>query len=314
MHPGETLGRTRTPVVLILFKRPEETARVFDMIRRAQPSQIFLIADGPRRDRPEDRPLCEAARAVVEHIDWDCRVQRNYSEENMGCGRRLPSGLDWVFEQVEEAIILEDDCVPDPSFFRYCDVLLERFRADSRVMHINGNSFGGEAAEMSPYSYGFTHFAQAWGWATWRRAWQAFDHVIASWPEYRDRGWIESLPVDGAIRRRQVERWDLVHGGALDIWDFQWHFAVMSQHGLAVAPSVNLVSNVGFGPDATHTLDTTSPRAALPTAEMPFPLRHPPFVQPHPATDRRYARAMMGGSRLRRLVRRIRTALHLHGR
>ena len=131
-----------TPVVFVIFSRPETTARVFEAIRQAQPAMLLVIADGPRPDRPEDVERCAATRAIIEQVDWDCEVLKNYADENMGCGKRPASGFTWAFEQVEQAIILEDDCLPHPSFFTYCETLLDYYRHDTRIMHINGNNYG----------------------------------------------------------------------------------------------------------------------------------------------------------------------------
>ena len=168
------------PVVLIIFNRPKLTEVVFQAIREAKPPKLFLVADGPRPNRPDDIPRCAAARKVVEKVDWDCEVLRNYADENMGCGCRPASGITWVFSQVEEAIILEDDCVPSPSFFPFCQELLDRYRTDERVMHIGGMNWQ-SGHRRSPFSYFFSKYPQCWGWATWRRAWAHYDFTMRYW-------------------------------------------------------------------------------------------------------------------------------------
>lgn len=163
-----------TPIALIIFNRPDLTIRVFSKIARAKPKTLFVIADGPRSDHPGDIKKCAEARSIIESVDWDCTVHKNYSDINLGCGRRLASGISWVFEKVEEAIILEDDCLPHPTFFRFCKELLERYRDDERIMQINGQNFQHKSMRTS-YSYLFSYSNNCWGWATWRRAWQHFD-------------------------------------------------------------------------------------------------------------------------------------------
>lgn len=277
----------KTPVVLILFKRPGATDRVFKAIAEARPRKLFLIADGPRVNRPEESEACRAARSVVERVDWDCEVFKNYSEVNMGCGRRPASGIDWVFDHAEEAIILEDDCLPAPSFFQFCEELLERYREDRRVMHINGSTY--RNYEFSaPESYFFSQFPGCWGWATWRRAWREFDFSVKLWPRFRATGWM-----NGFLGNDQaVKYWDALFEGAyenrpdLSYWDYQWLFACWSSSGLAIVPGSNLVSNIGGGPDATHTADHSL--VNLPSGKMRFPLRHPPTVLPEWNLDREF--------------------------
>src|SRR5437868_7090749 len=159
----------KTPVALIIFRRPQFTEQVFQALARVQPRQLFVIADGPRPDVEGEAELCRATRAIIDRVDWQCEVIKNYLETNLGCGRRPATGISWVFDQVEEAIILEDDCVPGPSFFPFCEELLARYRDDERIMHIAGSTYE-HGLLPTPYSYCFSHFNGAWGWASWRRA------------------------------------------------------------------------------------------------------------------------------------------------
>ena len=246
-----------------------------------------MIADGPRRDHPDDADKCAASRAVIERVDWECNVFKDYSDVNLGCGRRPATGISWVFEHVEEAIILEDDCVPDPSFFRFCEGLLARYRRDERVMMISGDNFlPGSACQ--PYSYYFCRSTGLWGWATWRRAWRYFDMGIESWSSLRDSSWVLDIQADPSAASYWHEIFDRIHdsGDAVDIWDYQWTFAVWSQRGFAISPSVNLVYNIGFGKDATHTKSATGRNTSIPSSKISFPLRHPPHVALDPDVDR----------------------------
>jgi hypothetical protein len=224
-----------------------------------------------------------ATRAIVNSVDWECEVLTNYSEVNLGCKRRVYSGIDWVFEQVAEAIILEDDCVPNPSFFRFCAELLERYRHDTRIMAISGDNFQ-FGRQRSPYSYYFSRYNHIWGWATWRRAWRFYDVEMEKWPEIRDQGWLS----DYLGSRRRAAYWneifELVYRRKINTWDYQWMFACWLQSGLCILPSRNLVSNVGFGANATHTA-SHSRVAALPIDTMKFPLVHPSFVIRDPRAD-----------------------------
>jgi len=172
----------RTPVVLIIFNRPPTTERVFAEIAKARPQKLFVVADGPRPERSGEAEKCAAARAVIDRVDWECEVLRNYAEVNLGCRQRPPTGISWVFEQVAEAIILKDDCVPHPTFFRFCEELLEKYREDERVMHISGSNFQ-PGYTRGPFSYYFSRFNPIWGWASWRRAWQHYDLNMKLWAE-----------------------------------------------------------------------------------------------------------------------------------
>jgi hypothetical protein len=276
-----------TSVALIIFNRPDTTERALAAIAKAKPAKLFVIADGPRADRPGEAEKCAAARAIVDRVDWDCEVLKNYSEVNLGCGHRPASGIGWVFEHVEEAVILEDDCLPRPTFFRFCEELLAKYRSDERVMMISGRN---NYADMirTPYSYHFCYRHSCWGWATWRRAWERFDIKINLWPTLRATPWLQNIIEDP----KAIEFWryhfDRAYAGAgnVNYWDYQWTFACWAHNGLAIVPQVNLIHNIGFGEHATHTKSVKDRRVNLPTAEMTFPLRHPPSVEWDKELDR----------------------------
>lgn len=262
-----------TPIALLVFNRPDVTARVFAAVAAARPRRLLVVADGPRPDRPGEAERCAATRAIVERVDWACDVETNFSEANLGCRRRISSGLDWVFSRVESAIVLEDDCLPDHTFFRYCEELLDRYADDERVAGISGDDFQPPRPHRDA-SYYFSRFAHIWGWATWRRSWQHYDVAMSDWPEMRDtvleRIWVGD--------RRAIRYWraifDAVHAGAIDTWDYQWLYSCWRRGAVTALPHGNLVSNVGFGPEATHTTEA-GPLAGLPTRPLSFPLRHP---------------------------------------
>ena len=282
MTPGTQAGGPA--VVLLVFNRPDTTRRVFEAIRAARPARLLVVADGPRPGREGEAEACEQARDVIRTLDWDCQVVQHYAEENLGCARRLASGLDWVFSQVDRAIILEDDCVPDPSFFPYCAELLERFADDSRVMAISGDNFQ-SGPPRTGYSYYFSRFVHIWGWATWRRAWQQFDLTMEAWPEVRDGGWLGDLLGDPEAETYWRTLFDLAHRREIDTWDFAWLFAVWRSSGLTVLPATNLVENIGFDERATHTR-TPRPEVMRAARGLALPLRHPPFVIRDARADR----------------------------
>ncbi len=265
--------RLNTPVAFLIFNRPDTTAMVFEAIRQARPPQLLVVADGPRANRPEEEPLCQATRAVIEGVDWPCEVLTNYSDVNLGCKTRVSSGLDWVFSNVDEAIILEDDCLPHPTFFRFCEELLERYRDDDRVMMIAGTNklFGRRSISTSYY---FSRYVHVWGWASWKRAWKYYDVGMKAWPEIRDGGSLNGIFREKRVARYWHRMFERVYHGGVDTWDYQWTFACLIQNGVTILPNVNLISNIGFGSMATHT-QGRSVYAGMKTESMLFPLKHP---------------------------------------
>src|ERR1700719_3988952 len=224
----------KTPAVaLIVFNRPEVTKIVFERIKQTRPGVLLLVADGPRRDRVGEGAACRLTRQIVEDVTWPCEVLKNYSETNMGCGRRVASGIDWVFQNVEEAIILEDDCLPDRTFFGFCKELLEHYRDDERVMQISGSNlqFGQHRTEQSYY---FSRYPHCWGWATWQRAWKLYDFDMKVWKGNPKRC-LASFD-DNSERAFWQATLDSVRKGQIDTWDYQWSLACRIADGLAVTP------------------------------------------------------------------------------
>ncbi|MEA5503466.1 glycosyltransferase family 2 protein [Halotia wernerae UHCC 0503] len=270
-----------TPVVFIIFNRPDVTQIVFNAIRQAQPKQLFVIADGARF--PEEAEKCQQARNIIKQVDWDCQVLTNYADHNLGCRQRVSSGISWVFEQVEEAIILEDDCLPDPSFFRYCETLLDYYRNDERVVVISGNNFQ-DGQKRTKYSYYFSKYYHCWGWASWQRAWKYWDFNPEKWIEFRDAGLMKFV-CDCPYEEKY---WTTIFNtlflqGKPNSWAYAWLFSCWAQGGLATLPNANLVSNIGFGSDATHTKGENK-FANLPTKDI-GEIYHPPFVIQHKEAD-----------------------------
>ncbi|MBF9236256.1 nucleotide-diphospho-sugar transferase [Hymenobacter sp. BT683] len=308
------------PVLLLIFNRPDATAQVLAQLLKAGVRRLYVAADGPRPGHPTDAARCAEARALVQDAGWgpDCAVRTLFRNKNRGCGTAVAEGIHWFFEHEAEGIILEDDCLPAPDFFPFCAELLARYRHDTRVMHISGNNFGpGAGAALSPGrpSYYFSQQIHSWGWATWRRAWHFFDISLRDLPELADSGHLRSS-FSSRLEEWYFLRkfWDLYDGPRPStIWDYHWHFARAANSGLAVMPAVNLVTNIGFGPEhATHTHDPADPHAALPTGTLAWPLHHPAHVLCDRPRDRRQFRAFLVGrlqAKLRRLLGRAVTPL-----
>jgi len=272
-----------TPVVFLIFNRPDTTFKVFERIREVKPHKLLIIADGARF--PEEWGKCNKARSIIEQIDWDCEVLTNFSDVNLGCKVRVSSGLDWVFSEVEEAIILEDDCLPDFSFFQFCQELLDYHRFDRRVMMISGNNFCLDK-QITQYSYYFSRYINIWGWATWKRAWQNYDIDMSLWDEINQDKWLKSIFTEIHTHNYWHDIFTKVYSGEINTWDYQWVFSCLINSGYSIVPSTNLVSNIGFGVDATHTKHKKSKSSNLPTTSIRFPLIHPPFVIQNAIADR----------------------------
>jgi hypothetical protein len=270
-------SKVSTSIVFIIFNRPSLTQNVFNGIASVKPSRLFVIADGPRSDKVGEQEQCNLARSVIDSVDWQCEVFKNYADVNLGCNKRVSSGLDWVFSQVEEAIILEDDCLPHPTFFRYCDELLEKYRHDNRIFTISGDNFQ-FGRQRTNYSYYFSRYHHCWGWATWKRAWQFYDVEMKLWPYIRDSGWLHDILGDPSAVRYWSYKFQSVYEHKIDTWDFPFTFACWLQNGLNILPNVNLVSNIGFDDGGTHNRYRKNPYANMPTEALSFPLRHPPFI------------------------------------
>lgn len=291
-----------TPVAFIIFNRPDTTIRVFEAIRQAKPQQLLVIADGARVDRAHEAEKCIATRAIIDRVDWECEVITNYSDINLGCKRRVSSGIDWVFSLVEEAIILEDDCLPAPSFFQYCQTLLEKYRHDDRISMIGGTNYQ-QGYSRTAYSYYFSKYAHIWGWATWRRAWQDYDVNMKTWPECQQNNLLQAAFCDRYEQKAWSDAFNKVHAGEIDTWDYQWVYTCFSQSRLSIQPDLNLVSNIGFGVDATHTFGD-SPWANLPTQDM-GEIEHPPIITRNVEADLYTFAHHYGGDRLRQQDRPI---------
>lgn len=301
-----------TPVAFFIFNRPDTTQKVFNEIKKAKPPIMLVVADGARNPGEEEK--CRAARAIIEQVDWDCDVRKNYSDKNLGCKGRVSSGLDWVFENVDRCIILEDDCLPHQSFFYFCQELLEKYKNNERIMHITGDNFQSQNASFQcKESYYFSRISHIWGWASWRRAWKHYDLNIRDWPKIKESGLLRKLFRDDGATARWEEKFDAYHEGKIDSWDGQWSFACMANNGLCIVPKVNLISNIGFDVSATHSSNLRRDRFAnLPAFPIEFPLIHPNKIEANEQADRFTQEYVFGahnyrgvGQRFRRFIRKI---------
>jgi 2-polyprenyl-3-methyl-5-hydroxy-6-metoxy-1,4-benzoquinol methylase len=289
---GEVMkAELTTPVAFLIFNRPQLTKKVFEAIAQVKPKTLLVVADGPRS--LEEIEKCQKARSVIEKVDWDCEVSTNFSDVNLGCRNRISTGLDWVFSKVEEAIIVEDDCLPNLSFFYFCQFLLEYYRTETQVMHISGNNFQ-FGQQRTPYSYYFSKYCHNWGWATWRRAWQHYDVKMENWKEFRDSGALQSIFTTSQERDYWTYIFNQTFEHQIDTWDYQWLYTCWTKGGLAVLPEVNLVSNIGFSDEATHTYLEDSLLSNIPTEPLNF-IEHPRFLNHHVEADLYTFNQIFGG-------------------
>lgn len=267
----------KTPVLFIIFNRPDTTGAVFEEIEKARPAKLFIAADGPRPIRPGEADLCARAREIASHVTWDCEVHRLYRDTNLGCKEAVSTAISWFFDNVEEGIILEDDCVPDPSFFRFCEELLERYRNDERVMMVTGTNylFNKIAANES---YFFSRNFDIWGWASWRRAWNLYDISMADWPKFNGLHYLKWLFSDARFVKYLTLSFQMTYEGKIDTWDYQWYYTGIINHGLCATPVNNLISNIGTS--GTHFTDG-SKRCFMPKKSIDITsLTHPKYVMP----------------------------------
>ena len=269
--------KVKTAIAMLIFNRPENTRKVFEQVRKVKPSKLFIIADGPRENKEDDKLKCKQTREIFNTIDWNCEVYKNFSEVNLGCAKRGATGFSWVFDNVEECIFLEDDCLPNITFFRFCDELLEKYRNDTRIMLISGTNQLGKW-EKSKYSYHFSKFGGIWGWASWKRAWKYYDFDIKLWNDKNIKNILrQRLNFFQYISRKSI--YDDIYNkdATFSSWAYQWGFSRIVQSGLAISPKVNLITNIGAGKDATNT-KKASAVSNLKSYEIEFPLRHPPYI------------------------------------
>ena len=279
----------RSPGLLLIHRRVEMTLRVFAAIREARPARLLLAADGP-----EDDPHCQECRALVlDGVDWPCEVETRLLKLNEGCKKAVAGALGWAFSRHECLIVLEDDCLPHPSFFPFCDEMLGHYADVPRVMQICGSNLTGHQPRDGASSF-LSRFGPIWGWASWRRAWAHYDVAMRDWPSARAAPALRaqcSSTIEWLWRRAIF---NAVHGGEIDTWDYQWAYAKVKSGGLSLIPRHNLVSNLGFGPGATHTHDAGDPRACLPAREVGFPLVPPREVAPDEQADALYRQKVVG--------------------
>lgn len=257
-----------TPILFMIFNRADTTAQVFNEIRKIKPKKLFIAADGPREGVEDDIRKCRQTREIASQIDWNCEVKTLFRDNNRGCGLAPAENITWFFEHVDRGVILEDDCLPHSSFFLYCEEMLKFYENDIRVAQITGDNFQ-HGKKRGKGSYFFSKYTHICGWATWRSRWKYYDFYLNKAQEYRKAKLIEKK----CTNQKEVQFWyrklDMLSDGRRkDIWDYQWMFACWNRNGLSAVPNVNLISNIGFHSEATHTVSYNNKVADLPIFDI----------------------------------------------
>lgn len=276
----------RSPILFLVFNRPDTTKQVFEVIRAAKPPRLYVAADGPRPNRNDDIQRCNLVREIATQVDWPCELKTLFQDRNLGCKIGVSTGISWFFEHEPEGIILEDDVLPDPSFFDYCDALLEKYRFDERVGMISGSNLISSRVDCRE-SYFFSKIPLIWGWAAWRRSWQPYDVALKNWPAWdRSRGLQKLFPRKPLVISYWRDAFNRVFDGKLNTWDYQLMFTRWSNGGLTIIPKNNLTDNLGYGVNATHT-SQNKPACLIdsPITRLNFPLTHPAQVQASDTRD-----------------------------
>jgi hypothetical protein len=261
------------PVLFIIFNRLDTTKQVFEEIRKAKPKKLFIAADGPRNKEAKKKTDL-VRKYVLDNIDWDCEYKTLFRENNLGCGRAVSGAIDWFFDNIEMGIILEDDCLPDQSFFKFCEELLKKYKNNKKIMQISGFN----PVSKNNYSnkdYFFSYFGSIWGWATWRRAWKKFDFDMKYYNRKRISYFMKTIGFDNKMIDNKIKLFEITKDGLIDTWDYQWVYSVWFNNGLYIVPSKNLIKNVGWGKDSIHNKGSGDRFSVLPFEKISFPLKHP---------------------------------------
>ena len=277
-----------TPILFILFSRYHLAQRVFDEIKKQKPKYLYVAADGPRVNYKDEAERCQQTRDIIKQVDWDCEVKTLFYDQNMGAAKALSSSISWFFENVEQGIIFEEDCLPHQDFFSYCEELLEKYKDNEQVMFISGDNFQ-DGIQRGDASYYFSAFPHIWGWACWRRSWDGYDFLLKNYSNKAFKTTLKQYFPSWLERQVWLDRFLLMKKQAINTWDYQLIFNIWKNHGLAILPNVNLISNIGFGADAIHCTDEKHKFANMPIHSI-LPLKHASLIERDLAADEYFYR------------------------
>jgi len=302
-----------TPILFLIFNRPEITQKVFAKIREQKPKYLYIAADGARKNKEAEKEKCELTRKLVlDSIDWDCEVETLFRDKNLGCGRAVSQAINWFFENVEQGIILEDDCLPNHSFFNFCEVLLEKYKDNNKVFMVNGNNFQNDI-QRGDTDYYFSIYPHIWGWATWRRAWQHYDFNMSDFDEEKLLKTLKKLSKNPYFSHYWLNIMRKIYSNEIDTWDYQWTYTIWKYYKICITPNLNLVSNIGFGKDATHTKDN-SPLANQQSFTFSENFTHPYKIITHKQADNYISSKIFHIPQRKKLIVRLREKIRLRTR
>ena len=275
--------QVKSPILYLIFNRPKESQILFNAIREAKPKKLYVAADGPRNNC-KDELLCKETRSILEQIDWDCKLIKLFREQNLGCGKAVSSAITWFFENEDEGIILEDDCLPSLDFFRFCDKMLEKYREDDRIGHICGCNFQ-DGIKRGNGDYYFSKLTHVWGWATWSRVWKTYDFHMSHLEKAIETDILSGLTSNRYYKEILYNAFNRTQKGEINTWDYQYLFLNQLNNRLSIIPNYNMISNIGFNSEGTHTFNADSPLANLGFVALPKEISHPDCIYPNHVAD-----------------------------
>lgn len=274
------------PVLFLTFNRPQHTLVVLERLRMLQPGRLYIHCDGPRPHHADDEKNVTAVRAVIEkQIDWPCEIQTLYRTTNMGLRDGVFDAINWFFKHEPEGIIVEDDCVPDLSFFRFCQELLEHYRDDAQIMHIGGSNLAEKWTANNKDSYIFSRFSFVWGWASWRRAWEKMSINLDGLEEFSHSEMFKQFVSSRLSRHYMLDKFQVTKQRKNNSWAYAWFYSILKNNGLCIVPHKNLVQNVGVGERSATNTTTPNKNAMLRANQLDWPIVHPFQKTPNPALE-----------------------------
>jgi hypothetical protein len=304
-------GPLNTAVLFLVFNRPEVTEQVFKAIREAKPAKLYIAADGPRASRAEDAERCKAVRRISTNVDWHCEVKTLFRENNLGCKNAVSSAITWFFDQEEQGIILEDDCLPSQSFFWFSEEMLEMYKSNNQVGIISGSNYFYNFKDGND-DYYFSAFPFIWGWATWKRVWDDYDIEMKNYSEFKKNKVLEKTLYTKEAINYWRKAFDNTSKEKIDTWDYQLSFMIFRKSLVNVVPTVNLISNIGFGSDATHTTLENGINSNMKRGELQLPLNHPSEILRNKELDMKFeVQSFKKVTLLSRLITKMRRVLHV---
>jgi len=277
----------KTPVLFLVFNRPDITRLVFEKIRQAKPKQLFIAADGPRSDCKDDIENCSQVRDIFSEIDWPCESKMLLREKNLGCKIGVSSAISWFFKNAEEGIILEDDCLPSQSFFWFCQELLQRYRHNKDIMHISGFNHFSQTL-VNEAGYHFTKYTSVWGWATWKSAWEFYTVELKSFPDVKKTNVIKNMFTIRSEQKFRIKIFEKIYNNLINTWDYQWNYAIRLNNGICIRPNVSLIQNVGFSKNATHTNKKNFQLESVKAFNIDYPLAQSEPISINEEIDRKF--------------------------